>query len=180
MSLPHPGFSDAYQIAYVTRDLTRGIYMLKSRFGVDDFLTTTLDLDLNKPAAAASIKVGVAWVGDFQIELIEPVSGAAEIYSGALPRDAAAVALHHLAMRVSGDLQCWIDARAGIADDRIVIEGGRDGMRFAYVDERATLGYFLEYVWMSENFLAVNPFWTLPSRRHAAPPRSLSATAVKE
>jgi len=181
MSFPHPGLADAYQLAYVTSDLARAIRLFKSRLTVDDFLTVTLHLNLTTPAARASINVGVAWVGDLQIELIEPVSGAIQIYRDAIPSDPAAVAFHHLAMRVSGDLPRWNDARAGIADDRIAIEGGSDGMRFAYVDERSTLGHFLEYVWMSERFLARNPFWALPSRRHATPPHSLHpATKLKE
>jgi hypothetical protein len=42
-------------------------------------------------------------------------------------------------------------------------------MRFVYVDERATLGHYLEYVWMSDEFLAQYPLWIPPSRRRVAP-----------
>lgn len=168
MTFPHPGFSDAYQIAYVTGDLARGAEMLQSRFGVATFSCVSLDLNLSKPAAAAMIKVGIAWVGDLQIELIQPVSGAVEVYRSALPRDPAALSIHHLAMRVSGDIQNWDRVRSELAEERIAIEGGRDDMRFAYVDERESLGHYLEYVWMSESFLDRYPLWAPPSRRRAA------------
>ena len=168
MTFPHPGFSNAYQIAYVTGDLARGAEMLESRFGVATFTCVSLDLNLSKPAAAAAIKVGIAWVGDLQIELIEPVSGAVDVYRTALPRDPAALSIHHLAMRVSGDIQNWDRVRGELAKERVAIEGGRDDMRFAYVDERAALGHYLEYVWMSESFLERYPLWAPPSRRRAA------------
>jgi hypothetical protein len=168
MTVPHPGFSDAYQIAYVTGDLARGTEMLQTRFGVPPFSCVSLDLNLSTPAAAATIKVGIAWVGDLQIELIEPVSGAVEVYLAALPHDPSALAFHHLAMRVSGDIQSWHRVRGQLAEERIAIEGGRDDMRFAYLDERATLGHYLEYVWMSESFLERYPLWIPPSRRRAA------------
>jgi len=161
------GLSAAYQIAYVTRDLRLATARLESQYGVADFLTLRLELDLRVPAARATVNVGIAWVDDLQIEVIEPIEGAIDIYAAALPSATQLMAVHHLAMRIPSQPQ-WEDLLAQLPEHKVVLVGGREEMRFVYVDERNTLGHYLEYVWMSEAFLAQNPIWELPKNRRAA------------
>jgi hypothetical protein len=161
------GLSAAYQIAYVTRDLSLAADRLELQYGVKDFLTMRLQLELRVPAARASVNVGIAWVDDLQIEVIEPVDGAIEIYAAALPDTTQLMAPHHMAMRVAG-LSQWEDLLAQLPEHKVALVGGRDEMRFVYVDERNTLGHYLEYVWMSDAFLTQHPIWDLPKNRRAA------------
>ena len=162
------GLSAAYQIAYVTRDLRLATARLGSQYGVEDFLTLRLELDLRVPAARATVNVGIAWVDDLQIEVIEPIDGATGIYAAVLPDEAGLMAFHHLAMRVASQSQ-WEDLLAQVPEHKVALVGGREEMRFVYVDERSTLGHYLEYVWMSDAFLAQHPIWDLPKNRRAAP-----------
>lgn len=154
-------FSRAFQLAYVTRDMDRAMATIAREHGVTDFTAIPAGaLELRIPAhATASLDVRVAWVGTWQIELIQPLAGTVEIYKAALPANGGSLAFHHVAISVPGDRTAWDRFRAGIPDDRIAIEGGREEMRFIYTDERDTLGHYLEYVWMSESFVEANPIW---------------------
>ena len=164
MTLAAPGFSDAFQVAYVTRDIERAIAAFAAQHGVDRFDRVPADaLELRIPPAIVSLKVAIAWIGDWQVELIQPVAGADDIYRRALPAGPDGQAMHHAGIRVRGDRAEWDRFRAGIDETRIALEGGRNEMRFIYVDERATLGHYLEYVWMSDAFIAANPIWLPPA-----------------
>ena len=171
MVRPVNALAKQFQLAYVTRDLDYAAAMLAEEYGVQGFVVSRFELALTTPPGSASIKVGIAWVDDLQIELIQPIGGNVEIYLHALPEERTRVAFHHVAMWVSGDLDDWDRCRSGIADRKIALEGGREGMRFAYVDERAHLGHFLEYVWMSEHFLQKHPLFLPPSRLAGRSPK---------
>lgn len=154
-------FANFFQTAYVTRSLERGMDYFRKRHAGLEFTPIKADrLEFAIPqGGVAKLRVAVAWVDGLQIEVIEPVSGAIDIYAEALPSDENTVALHHLGMWVSGGREGWDRFRASIADERIALEGGRDSMRFVYLNERATLGHHLEYVWMSDAFLDAFPVW---------------------
>lgn len=150
-----------FQLAYVTRDLTRARASLSQAMGLTGWaVVPATGVDLQIPAGATmSMKVEVAWTGAWQIELIEPMAGATGIYEQGLP-PGDGVAFHHVGALIPGTRDDWDRFRATIADAAIAIEGGRSQMRFIYVDERDTLGHFIEYVWMSDAFVAANPAWT--------------------
>jgi Glyoxalase/Bleomycin resistance protein/Dioxygenase superfamily len=71
-------FKNVFQIAYVTNDLSRAVSLFQSEQGVaelaifDDF---TLDVEGGRKAV---INVALGYVGDTQLEIIEPVSGQVE------------------------------------------------------------------------------------------------------
>lgn len=149
-----------FQLAYVTRDITRARRTVGTTMKIDEFgAVPATAIDLRIPAnSSASLKVEIAWAGRWQIELIEPVSGAVGIYEDGLPADDG-VAFHHVGAIVPGTRDDWDRFRATIPDERIAIEGGRSQMRFIYVDERVSLGHYVEFVWMSDAFFAGNPLW---------------------
>ena len=134
-----------FQNAYVTRDLDKGIASLRERHGVGDFMLIDFDTEATTPLGKGPVKakVALAWVGDLQLELIEPVSGFAQIYADALPADDSLV-LHHIGMRVP-DMD-KLRAEAAANGWPIAFQGGGDGFAFTYIDTRATLGHYLEYV----------------------------------
>jgi hypothetical protein len=158
-------FANFFQTAYVTRSLERGIdYFTKKHAGLQFTPINADRLEFTIPNAVAKLRVAVAWVDGLQIEVIEPVSGAIDIYAEALPDTENAVALHHFGMWISGGREGWDQFRRTITDDRIALEGGRDSMRFVYLNERAALGHHLEYVWMSDAFLDAFPIWRPAAR----------------
>jgi hypothetical protein len=61
-----------------------------------------------------------------------------------------------LAIRVEGSIEDWERHRAAIDTTRhpIVYQGSLgELLRFFYTDERATLGHYVEHVWMSAELL---------------------------
>jgi hypothetical protein len=169
LEAPNP-FSRAFQLAYVTRDIDRAAAMIAREHGVTDFTSIpATELELRIPReSCVSLAVRVAWTGSWQLELIQPIDGAVDIYADELAADADSLAFHHVGILVPGERAAWDSFRATIPDNRVAIEGGREQMRFIYTDERDTLGHYVEYVWMSEAFVTANPIWR-PARVAGAP-----------
>ena len=143
-----------HQVAYVTSDITRAQAVFAEDYGVAHFFG--FDGQAGGEGGPA-MKIALANVGGLEIELIEPGAGAA-LYADVLPSDGRfAMVLHHLAIRVTGDLDAWTRHRAGLDETRhpVVLEGGlEDELRYVYTDERARLGHYLEHVWMSPDLFA--------------------------
>jgi hypothetical protein len=142
------------QLAYVTTDLAQARTTFRDH-GIPRFHVVERDLDAIVRGERGTLRLGLALaaVGDMEIELIEPRGGRTDLYTESLPRDGRfAIALHHLRVRVSGTLADWERARAALAAaaSPIALEGGRDGVRFVYIDDRARLGHYIEHVWFSE------------------------------
>lgn len=139
-----------FQNAYVTRDLDASLAMLAARYGLRDVMRVQPELAVTTPRGPGTMRLDVAllWVGGYQIEVIEPVSGDIDAYRDLLPAAAdGSLRFHHIGMRVDD-----FDAvRAEIARSGRVVafEGAQPGIQFAYVDARDTLGHFLEYVSLS-------------------------------
>jgi hypothetical protein len=160
MTGSQPPFSRIFQLAYVTRDLAKAQALFERDHGVHGFTPIPAhDLELRIPAGAtASMDVAVAWTGNWMIELIQPLSGAIDLYLPALPAGDG-IGFHHIAVIVPGTRADWDAFRATVDESRIAIEGGREQMRFLYLDERDTIGHHVEHVWMSEDFIRANPIW---------------------
>ena len=138
-----------FQNAYVTRDVDKWIATFGERAKVDKVLTfegTTPVTTVNGTGVQTN-KLAFIWVGDLQYELIQPVSGDVAIYADALP-EGDGLQFHHVCMRVLD----WDEFRARVDQQPypVVLEGGNEQLRFLYLDARAFLGHYLEYVWMSD------------------------------
>ena len=147
-----------YQNAYVTRDIEKSLATFRTLYGVQETKHFQTEIEVKTPAGSAIIvnELSFIWIGNLQYELIEPVSGAVDIYREALPEQG--MRLHHVCMRT-------FDWERTIAElDRhklqIVLEGNTStGLKFVYADARATLGHYLEFVWMPQ------ALWTAMGRR---------------
>ena len=139
-----------FQNAYVTRDLDKAIATLRAQHGVGEMMLIDFDTDVTTPLGHGPVKskVALAWVGGVQIELIEPVSGLAQIYADALPDDDS-LRFHHVGIRVP-DMDA-LRAEATANNWPVVFQGGGDGFSFTYVDTRATFGHYLEYVYIRQD-----------------------------
>src|SRR5687768_416633 len=115
-----------FQNAYVTRNLEKGVAALQKKHGVGDVMLIDFATDVITPHGQGPVKAKVAlvWVGNVQLELIEPVSGLGQIYSDALPDDDS-LRLHHVGMRIFDTAA--LRAEAAAKGWPVVFQGGGEG-----------------------------------------------------
>ncbi|MDI1296215.1 MAG: VOC family protein [bacterium] len=146
------------QVAYVTNDLAGAMARLKADYGTPGFFEMSNIQPGEDPAGKPILKIALAVVGGVEIELIEPVDDSAPLFRNVLPdSDDLVIRFHHIASRIDGPLAHW-DAHVASLDlvaHPVVFQGAiGDMLRYIYTDERATLGHYIEHVWMSPDLLA--------------------------
>lgn len=137
-----------YQNGYVTHDLDRAMALTGQSLGLGLFTSFDVEMILKTPAGdqASRVRVATAWAGGMQVELIQPVSGYIDPYLHALPLDPddAVPRLHHVAMRRDNPLAMRREAEGmGLP---IAFESASGGIGCIFIDARARLGHFLEFV----------------------------------
>jgi hypothetical protein len=150
-------FANVWQIAYVTRDLDRGMEILSDRFGVEhcaEVPTAGATFLRGDEPAEWEARIAMGARGGLIVELIEPVAGEVDFYRRFLPEDGSAdLRLHHLATFVSLGDEVWgslteLLAASGLRVDYTVLIPDR--VRAGYVDTTAELGHFLEVCQLQE------------------------------
>jgi hypothetical protein len=142
-------FANQYQIAYVAHDILAGADILRSRFGVEGFRqlgdVAVIENTVMTPGGEATVamKAAVAFVPGLMIELLEPVAGATRMFEEMM-KPGEALSLHHIALRCD-DIDGVRELHAA-AGHPWTMEGRFRTARFLYIDARASLGHFLEYV----------------------------------
>ena len=137
---------------YVTRDLSRGIEVLSKLYGVTfEHLKGTDNASPESGVPNVRVKIALGWHGNLEYELIEPVSGDVAFYREVFAEDHTP-RLHHMGVLVSD----WNRLEADIAARGlpVVLSGDLGEIKFAYVDTRAELGHYMEYMWMSDGMWA--------------------------
>lgn len=138
-----------YQNGYITRNIEKAIATFREHADTNEIIAYEVPFELTTPQGrgTAVTKLAFVWVDDLQYELIEPVSGLIDVYTEQLPDDDS-LRFHHSCMRVPE----WDDFRARVDKKgyKIAIEGGSDLLKFLYIDARADIGHYLEYVWMTD------------------------------
>lgn len=141
-------FRGHYQNAYVTHDLDRAIDLAQSTFDLQGFSSLDVDLVSQTPSGekVSKLRVATAWADDFQVELIQPVSGYIAPYADFLPdnRNDASLRLHHVAMR-RDDLEAMRHEVEGIGLP-VAFESSGAGITCIFLDARDKCGHFLEFV----------------------------------
>jgi hypothetical protein len=134
-----PLFNGLYQMGFVTADLNAAQERLAARFGVQRF---RVKRDPERMSTAH------AFAGDMMLEIIQPGPTASPIYLQDVPTGGA-VRLHHLGY-LARDLEAWNEIEAIVAREGwdtpvrgAVMEGH---LRYLYIDARADLGCYQEYV----------------------------------
>ena len=150
---PHARHS---QIAYVTTDLDRALAVWRDQFDVPAFYVFANDTPGLVSSHSYQLRIALANVGGTEIELIEPLHGTAPLFADVLPGDGSfAIRFHHVAMRIGGALADFEAHMASLdaAHHPVVWSGCMgDVMRYAYTDERAMLGHYVEHVWFDADF----------------------------
>jgi catechol 2,3-dioxygenase-like lactoylglutathione lyase family enzyme len=142
-------FGSHYQNAYVTRNVDKAVADFRKYADVRTLYEIEVPVQVWTPQGegVGVQKLAFVWVGDLNLELIEPKSGdVLAIYRDALPDDDRLV-FHHVCHRVDD----WDEFMVRVDQEPfpIVLKGGTPGMlQFAYLDTRPWLGHYTEYVWM--------------------------------
>jgi len=139
-------FKGHFQVAYVAADAKQATERLGTHFGIANW--SFLDMKAAHGAESAVTRIGMAWVGDMMIEVIEPDPVYESIYQGWLKGGSSPLRFHHLGY--------FVDSKEALAAIRqqlidqghpIVMEGSfGDLLDFAYADTTAELGHYCEFI----------------------------------
>lgn len=139
-----------YQNAYVTRNVDKAVSEFEQRADIRLLMETQVSVNLWTPQGegVGVQKLAFVWIGDTQIELIQPIDGdVLALYRDALPVDDS-LQFHHICHLVN-DWEALM-ARVERQPCPIVLKGGTPGvLEFLYLDTRRWLGHYTEYVWMA-------------------------------
>jgi hypothetical protein len=150
-------FENQYQLAYVTADLDRATKLLETQFGAPPFRALggmdPISNTVWTPSGEREItmRAWVTTVGHLTLEVLQPISGACEIFTEMLV-PGQPMRLHHIGCRTRDVDQARAESeRQGRP---VVMAGGFNTARFIYVDARPSLGHFIEYAMASPEYWA--------------------------
>ena len=103
-------YGDLFQMSYITRDLDAAMKHCRTELGVEHFDTSESEVEVLSfgEVRKLAIRAAFANIGRHQLELIQPVSGAVEIYTDEVDLDAHIINYHHIAIAVRGSHGEWL------------------------------------------------------------------------
>ena len=134
-------FRRHFQVAYVANDARAAMRRLADDFGVRNWQVAA-----DRPAESLQEVIGLAWVGELMLEVIQPRPSRPSLYTDWVPPGSDEVRLHHLAFIADGPAD-YAQAVAGLeAMGYPSVYSGSFGARldFAYIDTRAAVGHYYE------------------------------------
>lgn len=161
-------YANLFQMSYITRDLDAAMAHCRAELGIEHFDTTDAEVEVLSFGKLRPLKIRAAFgnVGRHQLELIEPVSGAIEIYTDEVDLSKHIINFHHIAIAVRGGIAEWralLDEVRASGDEFAYlfppVPSDDDKLAFAYVDTRKRLGHYTEYLWVDE---AIKPIPSMP------------------
>src|SRR5579871_463992 len=161
-------FGDRYgqltQMSYITRDLDAAVEHCRTELGLDGFALSDAEIEVLSYGEKRPLHVRAAIVnhGLNQFEIIQPVSGAIEIYTDEVDLSKHILNFHHVAIGVPGDYAAWDELLADVkaSDDELAYlfpaEPDPSSMLcFCYVDTRERIGHYTEYLWAHPSLAGV-------------------------
>jgi len=161
-------YGELFQMSYITRDLDAAMAHARETLGVGEFSTTDAEVEVQSFGQMKPLKIRAAManIGRNQLEIIQPISGAIEIYTDEVDLDAHILNFHHIAIAVRGGIDKWLELLAEVraSGDEFaflspVEPGPDDKVCFCYVDTRKRLGHYTEFLWVDE---AIKPIAAMP------------------
>jgi hypothetical protein len=145
------------QVGYVSDDLERAAAWFERNLGAngfDHFGLTTLDDVLvdGEGVGAYSIEVVGTMLGDINVEIIRPLSGAVGMYREVMAPDAA-VTFHHIGLQI----ESWDEAEAAREALGVPwkVRGYTPGVcDFGYIDARPAVGHYVEFLRLEPETIA--------------------------
>jgi len=142
-----PLVSNIFQICYVTADLDAGMRQLATMHGIERF---RVKRDVESLDGMPSMRMHQAhvYVGEMQIELIQPADGDDALYRDVCAADGPSLRFHHYGLWVD-DLAEFEGLMPTLADQNVPVAFSSSIPNVGgviYADTRALLGHYLEYV----------------------------------
>lgn len=143
-------------MSYVTQDLGAAMDIAGKKLGIDHFhvIDTEYAALVGGEVRDLRLKAAIANTERHQFEIIQPVSGAIEVYTDDIDYRGRALAFHHVGLAVTGPFASWeaVEAEVCASGDGFVVvcppEPEPDPkVRYGYVDTRAWCGHYTEYLW---------------------------------
>lgn len=161
-------YGDLFQMSYITRDLDAAMAHCKEHLGIAEFATSDAEVEVLSYGKLRPLRIRAAFanIGRHQFELIQPVSGAIEIYTDEVDLEKQLITYHHIAIAVRGGIEQWMDLLEEVraSGDEFAflsppVPTPDDKVCFCYVDTRKRLGHYTEYLWVDDS---LKPFPALP------------------
>lgn len=150
-------YGELFQMSYITRDLDAAIAHAKEHLGIDSFHTSDSEIEVLSygEKKTLAVRAAMANIGSRQLEIIQPVSGATEIYTDAVDLSGHILNFHHTAIAVRGGYDAWqallaeVEASGDAFAYLFPAEQRPDqGLSFCYVDTRHRIGHYTEFLWV--------------------------------
>lgn len=138
---------NVFQTAYTVTDIDEAMHICGARMGIPEFRAFR-NSEIQTGDGVANCHFAICYLGDTQLELIQPAGGADAVYRELLPATGKGMRLHHLGCLLNDEAQ-WEKLVAEIAASGrpTPVSGSYHGlMHYLYVDHRDTLGHYLEYM----------------------------------
>jgi len=144
-------YKNIFQIAYVTADMDKALALFDREQGIKKFLVYESTTPVDKKGNTATLKVAMAYVGDVQVEILQPVSGMTQVWKAKVPAPPGIVRHHHMGYSAASleELHALRDFHAKNGHG-IAWEGGIEGVAEGlYIDTYDTLGHYQEYAYFA-------------------------------
>jgi hypothetical protein len=161
-------YGELFQMSYITRDLDAAMAHAREHMGVTHFDTSNAEVEVLSFGKVRPLKIRAAFanIGRNQFEIIQPISGAIEVYTDEVDLSKHLLNFHHIAIAVRGSITEWralLDEVSASGDDfalKFPVElSDRDKVCFCYADTRKRIGHYTEYLWVDE---AIKPIPAMP------------------
>lgn len=153
-------YGQLFQMSYITRDMDAAADHVRKQLGFElsEVSESAVDLLCYGEPAELVVKASVANIGLNQFEIIQPVSGPTHIYTDEVDLDSHILNFHHVAIAVTGGHDDWTkvleEVRADGDEFAYLFPADPDPetkLAFCYVDTRARIGHYTEYLWVDES-----------------------------
>jgi hypothetical protein len=153
-------YGELFQMSYITRDLDAAMAHAKEHMGIEHFDTTDAEVEVLSFGKLRPLKLRAAFanIGRNQLEIIQPISGAIEVYTDEVDLSRHILNFHHIAIAVRGGIDKWRELLAEVraSGDEFALVApteptDEDKLCFAYVDTRKRIGHYTEYLWIDES-----------------------------
>lgn len=152
-------YDQQFQMSYITRDMDAAVEHARTELGIDvEVSEAPVDLLVYGKKQHMVLKAGIANLGTRQFEILQPVSGPTHIYTDEVDLDSHILNFHHIAVAVPGSYADWEQFLEEVRESGdefaflFPVEPDPDAkLCFCYVDTRARIGHYTEYLWVHES-----------------------------
>lgn len=162
-------YGQLIQMSYITRDMDAAVAHAEKELGITGIARSEAEIEVlcygvKRPLAVKSAIANYGEAGTIrQFEIIQPVSGAIELYTEAVDLSGHILNFHHIGIAVPGPYAEWqrllgdIEASGDAFAYLFPAEPSpQDKLCFCYADTRHRLGHYTEYLWADPSLKGIS------------------------